>query len=419
MDRTGRCDGWSGAGPPALALKRAGPGAANVKRCLVVHVGPPKGGSTSIQFLLAARARALAARGIHVLAGRRGGGQRGTHNHLAHELDAAPGDAWTAGWVRLADEIRRSGAERFVVSAEAFAAPGRRGPCAAALRELADRERLAIRVVGYVRPQWQRVESAYAQQVSSERTALRFDAFAASMLGPAERPRLDYNAVFAPFCAAFGGSVTVYPMERARLPHGLLVHFLALLGVDAAAALAARLPRINVRAGARELEVRRRVLAAVGAGRQRGGGPDTLAWLPALIRDDAPFAGFEAPAIRRVEAAFADANARFARTYGIDPGGVLFRDPTPSDAGRRNVAEWRDIDADARALVHRYVLDRTGVDLDVGRAPALRWRVWARIATDLVRRPATGRVSWTRLVAHPRLLASARWRSQWVQRRLR
>ena len=397
---------------------RSGP--AVVKRCLVVHVGPPKGGTTSIQYLLAARARALAARGVHVLAGRRGGGHRGTHNHLAHELGDAPDDRWTPGWARLADEIRRSEAKRFVLSGEAFAGPGRRGPCAAILRELAVRERLEIRVVGYVRPQWQIVESAYAQQVKTGRTALRFEPFAAAMLGPAQRPRLDYNAVFAPFRAAFGAAVSVYPLERVRLPQGLLAHFLAVLGADAAGALAARLPRLNVRPGAQELEVLRRVRAQVGDGPQRGRrGANTLAWLPALIRDDAPFAGFEGANIRRIEDAFADANARFAGTYGIDAGGVLFRAPAPCGPGRRNVARWGDIDAEQRALVQRYVLDRLGVDLDAGRAPAPRWRVRARIAADLVRRPASGRFPWTQLPAHARVFASTRWRSQWVQRRLR
>ena len=167
------------------------------RRRLVVHVGPPKGGTTSIQFLLAARARALARRGIHVLAGKPGGGQRGTHNHLAAELGAAAAAAWTPGWARLAAEIRGSGAPCFVLSGEALASPPARAPCAAALGELADRERLAVEVVGYVRPQWQLLEAAYVQHVKVGRTTLPFDRFAATVFDAEAQARFDYNAVFA------------------------------------------------------------------------------------------------------------------------------------------------------------------------------------------------------------------------------
>ena len=385
-----------------------------MSRCLIVHVGPAKSGTTSIQLLLATRARALAASGIRVLAGRSGGGYRGTHNFLAHELADPCSAGPTPGWARLADEIRHSDAKRFVLSAEAFATPARRWQCAARVAELADRERLDVAVVGYVRPQWELVESAYAQGVKAALTTLPFDRFAAAMCGAAERGRLDYNTVFAPFRAAFGAGVRVFPAERARRQGGLTAHFLTLLGADAA--LARGLPRVNVRVGAAQLEVRRRIAERL-AGRpddrawlgERG--PRPLLWLSALLADDAPFAGFDAHEIRAVEVAFAAANARFARDFGIDAGGVLFEAPATSRPRRSNVARWQDIDTEKRALVRRYVLDQLGVDLDPGTGrPCGRWPIRWRIAADLAGRGAASRVRWRVLLANPALYTRARWR---------
>ena len=74
---------------------------------------------------------------------------------------------------------------------------------------------------------------------------------------------------------------------------------------------------------------------------------------------------------------FALANAAFARENGISADGTLFQKAAASDAMRPNLARWEDFDSDERRRVRRYVLKRTGVDLE--RKHARKWRIfWAR-----------------------------------------
>ena len=349
------------------------------KRRLTVHVGTAKAGSTSIQNLLAVRWRRLARAGVHVPFAGAGGGPPGAHHGLARELLDPLGAA--GHWAGLERELGRSAAARFAISCEAFTGPAHRVACAERLQALAERGALEIDVVGYVRPQWQWLESGYAEQVRTGGRGESFDAFVARMLAAGPDTRLDYNTVFAPFREAFGDRVRVYAVERSRLPAGVARHFLGVLGVlgvDAAAAAGAA--RANARLGAKELEVRRR--AARLAGDHAARTARKLLWLPALLDDDAPFAGFDGDRIEGIEGRFADANGRFARAYGIGPDGVLFRDPVEVPGRRRNVACWEALDAAERRRVRRYVLDRIGVDVGVAAdAPATgRGAVLARLA---------------------------------------
>ena len=343
-----------------------------VKRRLTVHVGTAKAGSTSIQNLLAARWRLLARAGVHVPLAAGGWGPPGAHHGLSRELVDPCGAA--GNWARLGQEIRCSASPRFVISCEAFTGPEHRTPCVARLLGLAEREDLEIDVVGYVRPQWQWLESGYAQLARTGETAAPFERYVARMLTAGTRTRLDYNAVFAPFRSAFGDRVRVFALERSRLPRGLLAHFLGALGVDADVRLGRSLSWGNARPGAKDVEVRRRVCVLAGARLPRFA--RKLLWLPALIDDDAPFAGFDADQIDRFQSRFAGSNARFARDYGIDADGVLFRDTAAAPGRRRNVARWEEFDTLERGRVRRYLMDRTGVDLGAAPgAPAGRWEV--------------------------------------------
>ena len=280
-----------------------------MKRRLTVHVGLAKAGSTSIQHLLATRWRALSDFGIHV-PGIGSSARLGSHHRLVQA--STIGDRHEP-WAQLAKQIRNADAERFVISSEAFASPNNREPCVARLLELAERENLEIEVIAYVRPQWQRLESGYAQSVKRGQTAQRFEDFTAdalSMSSRAWRVRLDYNQSFAPFRTAFGDRVRVFALERSRLPQGLLVHFLEILGVHDGLNVA-ELARANARPGAKALEARRVVRQRVGSRYLSDGVllSRRIAWLPSLFVDDAPFAGFGLEEIRRIEALFGAANA--------------------------------------------------------------------------------------------------------------
>ena len=118
---------------PARAIPRG-----VVTRRLVVHVGTAKAGSTSVQTMLDARQDSLRACGIRVLGGmRRGSGQR-PGALLVRGLAEASGDhGRRRAWRRLEEQIRRSKADRFVLSVEKFTSRAVRVRCAARLQELA------------------------------------------------------------------------------------------------------------------------------------------------------------------------------------------------------------------------------------------------------------------------------------------
>ena len=351
---------------------------------LVVHVGPRKTGSTSIQRMLVANRDVLRARGVHpALAGAVRGGQPGSNIGLVRAVRAGTGQADRV-WARLADEIARSDARRFVVSAEDLASPEVRVAGAARLAELAQRNGVEVEVVGYVRPQWQLLESEYAQRAEGGRVGASFAEFVEAMLAAGGDTILDYGEVFGPYRALFGPRVRVFPLEPSRLPGGLPRHFLALLGVADVPGLA-DLPVANRRAGAKTVEVTRLVRAGLEAAVARV--PNLrrrLPRLPRLLDGDAPFAGFDVPGVRCVQARFESANAVFARDYGIDAGGRLFRDAAAVDGPRPNIGRWDDFGSAERRRVTRYVFARTGLDLDKRRARRLVGLGWG--AADRVRR---------------------------------
>lgn len=379
-----------------------------MKRTLLTHVGVPKAGSTSIQNMLLTRVRALARCGIHVPRAGSQGRIVGEHNGLAAGFGNA--SSGPDHWPRLAAEIRRSRAHRFVISAEHLSARNR-WRCAERLLELAAREDLEIEVVGYVRPQWQILEAAYTQQVKAGRIGATFEAYLARRLG-AQDNGLDYNDVFAPYREAFGGRVRVYPLEYGRPAQGLLGHFVEVLGAPVVDRISLRgLPSANLRLGAKALEAMRLARAAANALRQPLGWiGKRVPWLPALLEDDQPFTGFTASSAGAVMERFASANARFARAYGIDAGGELFRDLGAGRTEWPTRANWADFALQEQRLVRTYLQSRLGVDIDPsGAGAAAPWAVRARIARSAMRLAAALPARWREFAAYPGVRARARW----------
>ena len=349
---------------------------------LIVHVGMPKTGSTSIQRMLKHRAQLLRANDLHVpeiWTHRTREFRAMKHADLAKELADKTGARQISPWTRLAQEVQGTDATPCVISSEVFAKPEFRDAMARELAAFAERENVAVEIIGYVRPQWQYLEALYTQHTYARAIGgATFQRFVADMLDAGERTMFDYNVVFAPYRAAFGECVKVFPLEPSRLPQGLLAHFLQQCGVPADAAAVARLPHANSRRGAKATEVYR--LASARANPER--------WkllqfkrLALLIDDDAPFAGLGLAEIRDIEAHFAAANARFARDYRIDDGGVLFRDDAVPAGPRPNIARWQDLSPKERRFIRGYVLKVSGIDLDPGAGnPMPSLQVAARLA---------------------------------------
>ena len=342
---------------------------ARKSRTLVVHIGMPKTGSTSLQHMLWTLAGRLRRYGVHVPVS--GQDPSGSHCNLVREYTGHGRSTryrpLLGGWCDLLQELAShrgaSGASRFVISCEAFSHPQAAGEAVGRLLEVARAADLDLEIVGYVRPQHQQMEAHYAQVVGAE--VRSFETFRAAAH---EDPRFDYNERFRPWRAAFGDRVAIYAMGPAYLPHGVLPHFLDLLGAGRLAPIAAALPRLNRRMGAKHLEVMRRFHAVLR--HQMVDRPviarlshQLMRTLPAVLVDDAS-ASWLAPEERRaISEHFAASNARFARDYavdGLDTG--LFRETAKEMDLRPNFVRWADFGVQERTAVVCVVRDLTGID---------------------------------------------------------
>ena len=140
---------------------------------VIFHVGLPKTGTSALQVFLAKNAPALKKKSIDYLElsdiglGKRGQISSGNGAHLARSL-YAPGHPMSIGdpdkqRQQFFDALKRSDCDRAIVSSELFADADRDQ-----LRELVEKVRVsgyATKVIFYVRPQVQHLNSAYMQQV--------------------------------------------------------------------------------------------------------------------------------------------------------------------------------------------------------------------------------------------------------------
>ncbi len=240
------------------------------------------------------------------------------------------------------------------------------------MAELAARADVEVDVVGFVRPQWQLLESEYSQRVGNGRERGTFSQFVGKMLDAGEKTILDYRVVFAPCRARFGDRVRIFPLETTQ---NLIVRFLTFVGIDTTVVKEHLTgPKANQRLGAKLLEVHRCVWGRLDARcpphlrEKRNNIQRHLRELSALLDGDAPFAGFSQAEIQQMEDRFASANAAFACENGICTDGTLFQDAVANDTMRPNIARWENFGSEEKHRVHRYVLEHIGVDLE--RKPA-------------------------------------------------
>ncbi len=253
---------------------------------LIVHVGLCKTGSTgstSIQRMLFSCRNRLRADGVHVPeTGIKERGSHLSHRRLisAQTLNWKHKKAKKALWKQLEKEIAVTDAQTFVVSAEDLTSPGFRVTSAELLAELAARADVEVDVVGFVRPQWQLLESEYSQRVGNGRERGTFSQFVGKMLDAGEKTILDYRVVFAPCRARFGDRVRIFPLETTQ---NLIVRFLTFVGIEATAIEEHwEKLHVNKRRGAKVLELHRCVWGRLYDARQpprralRGIGPNRV-----------------------------------------------------------------------------------------------------------------------------------------------
>lgn len=182
-------------------------------RSLVLHIGDPKTGSTSIQEVLRFgqwTSAAITAEYTPEL----------NSFPLANPLwDAKQAAQRTPRFTRLAEQLAASKADVAIISAEQFA---RVNPVAlmTALQEfLPDLADTAV-VVAYVRPHVSRLISAYMQRTKSGLFQGQIEAlFTASQ----KEPLLEYTPRFERWRAVFGDRFILRPMIRSQLQDGDVV----------------------------------------------------------------------------------------------------------------------------------------------------------------------------------------------------
>lgn len=374
------------------------------KRRLFVHIGLPKTGSTTIQVLAYALRAELASEGIGIpRTGRRAG--RCCHNLLVRQLSGELlGDSGRDLWRELAAELAAAASPSLLISAELFTAggvftttPGRES--AARLAQLAADLDLDVRLIAYVRPQWQYAESLYSQLVKRGFQVGRFETW---LGGALRREVLDYGRALGPWREAFGDRLSVHAADLSESGGKLAAHFFGLLGVTGIDGAQWRAVHANRRPGAKELEVLRRAGAALiekGYGlRLRKRLLARLVGLAPLLEDDAPFAPLGAAQARELSGRFAQVNSDLATVYGVHAGDVLFREVGPREPGS---AQWNDLPSAERRRVSRYVLAQTGADLERARGRSRSPSRWFYAAAAL----GALRVAATRTA-----LYRARWR---------
>ena len=180
---------------------------------LVVHIGDPKTGSTSIQEVLRFdqwKSAAITAAYTPEL----------NSFPLANTLwDVKQADQRSPRFTKLAEWVTASKADVAIVSAEQFA---RVDPVAlqTALQEFVPQLAGTAQVVAYVRPHVSRLISAYMQRTKSGLFQGQIEAlFQASQ----KEPLLEFTPRFLRWRAVFGDRFTLRPMIRSQLQGGDVV----------------------------------------------------------------------------------------------------------------------------------------------------------------------------------------------------
>ena len=375
------------------------------KRKLFVHIGPPKTGSTSIQHMLHVLSPSLEQCGMHVVVA---SADHGNHGHLIGRMTEPPTIDRPCRdpiyqWRYVLDELARCRAERFVLSSERCIEPEHRRGVIRRLNWLQSEADIEVEIVGFVRSQWQWAESYWCMRVSCGLELRRFEeclpGWFTDMQG--DYYELDYNRLFAPWRESFG-KVTVRALGASQMPQVLLVNFLGLIGVHDERLFRAttRLRLQNARLGAKNLEIRRLVavtLAKEGVEKRRRASAVYGLDLKGVLQEDWPFAGWTREQVLAVNDDTAEPNARFARDYGIDDRGVLFRDELPQNFDERGrAASWDDLSVVEQRAARERVMRTLKLDIHSGLRSGTRV---ARPPGIPPRRKSLGPARWLAMMA--------------------
>ncbi|MEJ1158759.1 hypothetical protein [Prosthecomicrobium sp. N25] len=309
---------------------------------LILHIGSPKAGSTSLQRFLTANRPVLARIGVDYpdLPG-----DESPPHWLRQAFEADEADA-RAALDALGAAIRGARGDVVVLSSEGLSGIAEAHAPAERIRRLAESEwKVAVDVVAFVRPQHLFLNSSYAQHVKTLVTADRFRPFLRRMINDR---RFDVGRVYGPWHAAFGPRFHAIPFTARELARGLERRFFDEVG------LGARLSGLNdlepaapsnPSPGPIAVEVHRRVAAAGGRARFGPRLRQARTYLHrrgvALGWDRERFSGLDGDVVEAVRGAFRQRNEAFAMRHWARPWETVFA----ADYDRAFASNEYDLDA--------------------------------------------------------------------------
>jgi hypothetical protein len=226
-------------------------------RRLVLHIGHPKTGTSTLQGFLYTHREQLLERGVlYPLESDSIGSQLNLARSFERGYKPAPNGLT---FEKLADQIRDSDAEVFVLSSEWWVVRPDQANAASRIREFAADAGLTVDVLAFVRPQHAYVNSFYTQLVKRFHETRRLARYADEAI---TRPMLDYSNHLAEWDRGDNMRLIPIPFTSARLQPNLETAFFEAAGLadragDVLADAGAR--RANTAPGPLSVEVCRRV----------------------------------------------------------------------------------------------------------------------------------------------------------------
>jgi hypothetical protein len=281
---------------------------------LVLHIGSPKAGSTSLQRFLAENRKRLGAAGISCP--ELPGEAAGTPARLKEAFQSDDESA-RAVLDAVGSAIAAAPGDVVVLSSEGIASiDDSHRPAARIARLAAETWNVQLDVVAFIRPQHLFLNSSYAQHVRTLVTSDRFQPFVRRMINDR---RFDNARVYGSWATVFGRRFHAIPFTARELAGSLETRFFGDIGLgDRLAAIdgLAPSPTANPSPGPVALEVHRRVAAAGGRARF---GPRFRQARSHLHRvgvtagwDRDRFSGLTDPIVETIRSAFRQRNEAFA-----------------------------------------------------------------------------------------------------------
>ena len=205
------------------------PPAGKSMRQLIVHIGAPKAGSTSLQTQLIANREALSAQAIECVLPWGAGIEE-----LTRFGDALLGREALGQRRRAMQELRRiaaeSRAETLILTYENLQQAARWRRLPRHFSAIARQTRFALKVAAFIRPPHLAINSIYTQSVRALRTAETFSAFAERTR---RERRFDLPRFYRQWTGLTGAAFHPIPFTPAELSPDLFTRFFAEFSVDA------------------------------------------------------------------------------------------------------------------------------------------------------------------------------------------